>query len=232
MASSSSGPHSPSSRAARATACATATATLRRSATGGSRLAAGSSLRRRQVGERLGGRLEHAVAHAMGVDREHAQADARENIGVVGLVDGERLAIALDRRKWAAGADHGATFAPGFQILRRRFAARHRIGQRENHRPRGAAGHRAHDLFGEDAGLPGDADQRGRLGVRHHVEQADPVRMLASPIGDRRAPAERRAPESRADRGFLARAGRRGRPRRSAPSPPRRARRHRSSRAG
>ncbi len=44
--------------------------------------------------------------------------------------------------------------------------------------------HGADDRLGEGAGLAGDADQHGRLGVHHHVEQTDLARLLERPAGD------------------------------------------------
>ena len=156
---------SPSLCACRATASATVTATSRSAVTGGSRLCVRVVARRRQRGQRLGGRHEHAVGHPAAPDRDHAEPDAREDVGVVGLVDLERCAVAHDRRKRAAGADHRAAVGPGLDSLPASPRARGRIREREDHRPLDCFGHRAHDRLGEGAGLARDADQHRRLGV-------------------------------------------------------------------
>ena len=55
--------------------------------------------RRRQLGQRLGRRHEHRVGDAPRLHRDGAEPDAGEDVGVVGLVDREMLAVA----KRAAG---------------------------------------------------------------------------------------------------------------------------------
>jgi hypothetical protein len=54
-------------------------------ATGGNRASAG--LLAEGEGQRLGSGHEHGIRNPARIDREHSQADTREDIGVVGLID-------------------------------------------------------------------------------------------------------------------------------------------------
>ena len=57
-----------------------------------------------------------AIGNAARLGDDRAEPDARIDVGIVGLVDAELPTVALDRRKRAAGADHGAAFGPGIEI--------------------------------------------------------------------------------------------------------------------
>jgi hypothetical protein len=61
----------------------------------GSHRVAGSG---RDGGQRLCRLGEHVVADPLGPDGENPKADTREDTDVVGLIDGDRLAVDLDRR--------------------------------------------------------------------------------------------------------------------------------------
>ena len=70
---------------------------------------------------RAGDSAASALAAAMNIASvtarprgDHAEADAREDVGVVGLVDLELAAIPHQRRERAAGADDGAAVAPAW----------------------------------------------------------------------------------------------------------------------
>ena len=190
-------PVKPSLRACKAVARATAIETSRKRRDRRQQIAAGVVARRRHRRQRLRRRHEHGVGEAARPHRDHAEADAREDVGVVGLVDLERPAVAHQRRKRAAGADHGAAVAPALDVGRRRLGARGRIGQREDHRPAVVLGHGPHDLLGERARLARHADQRRRLGVAHHIEQRHPAGLLERPRRDARAVLQERASGTR-----------------------------------
>ena len=143
-------------------------------------VAAGVVARRRHRRQRLRRRHEHRVGEAARPHRDDAEADAREDVGVVGLVDLERPAVAHQRRERAAGADHGAAVAPALDVGRRRLGARGRIGQREDHRPR-------------------DCSRPWRARSARRTSRAGPTRRSASS-------AWRCAPRRAASRGRAARA--------------------------
>ena len=70
----------------------------------------------RRFGNGARGGEEHAVGNAARLGGDGAEPDARIDVGVVGLVDAERPAVALDRRERTARADDGAAFGPFEQI--------------------------------------------------------------------------------------------------------------------
>src|SRR3984957_585164 len=118
---------------------------------------------------------------------ERAEADARIDISVVGLIDAKRLAVAHHRRKWAAGADHGPALGPGEQVKRRRLAQQRRVRQRENHRPFGMSRHGGDDIAGESTRLTRTADQHGGASIGDDLGKADAVRVREIPIRKIRA---------------------------------------------
>ncbi len=171
--SASQGSATPSSCACRATASATASATWRNSFTGGSRRPFLSCRAGDKFGERLGRRHEHRIRHAPCIGRQHAQPEAREDVRVVGLIDRPQLVLPIHGREGASRADDRASLGPRQQLRRRRFRPRCRIGQRKDDRPLRMRRHLAHDRLGQRARLARHRDQRGRVRVRHHVDQVD-----------------------------------------------------------
>ena len=114
---------------------------------------------------------------------------AWEDVGIVGLIDLEPAAVADQRRKRAARADHRPPLAPALDVCGRRLGARGRVRQRKDHRPMIMfAPSPAPPASENAASLPGDADQHRRLGVSDHIEQRDLVRMIECPGFDRRSP--------------------------------------------
>ena len=67
---------------------------------------------------------EHLVCHSRSAGDENAEREAREDVSVVDLRDADLLAVNLDRRERAAGADQGATVGPTEQIGRRGLGER------------------------------------------------------------------------------------------------------------
>src|SRR5262245_53002647 len=119
-----------------------------------------SGQRRKQVSARIGfgwtfcrdgvsGSEEHAIRYVLRTCRDRAESYAGIHIGIVRLIDAEGLAVALERRKWTAGADDGAALGPVVNLRGRRLTALGGIRERENNRLGGAARHLTHDLFRE-----------------------------------------------------------------------------------
>ncbi len=117
------------------------------------------------------GRHQHLIGNARGARGDHPQANPREDVGVVALGDGVGFILPHDRRERAAGSDQRIALGPGDDVLRGGFHAGGRVRQRHHDRTRAVFMHLADDLFGEQAGLPGDADQNVRLHVAHHIQQ-------------------------------------------------------------
>ena len=69
----------------------------------------------------LGGGHDHSVCDAAGAGDENAESEARKDVGVIDLRDGDHLAVDLDGGKRAAGADERAAVGPVEQIGGRGF---------------------------------------------------------------------------------------------------------------
>ena len=211
------GSANPSACACLATESATWHESFRISTSGASRLAAGSRLAGDDFGDRPRGGEEHAVRNAASIGYNRAEPDTGINVGVIGLVDAEAFAVALKRRKRAAGADHGAAFGPDIKIVRRRLGALGRIRQREDDRPAHVLSHRAYGRLRKSAGLPGRADQHRWMRVGDDVGKPDPVGASSVPCGDLIATLRERRLERIAGRSCLRPAGLGGRPDRKRP---------------
>ena len=132
-----------------------------------------------------------AVGDAARVDRDRAETDAREDVGIVGLVDPN---VAPSRRSGGNGLPVPIMARPSrpARMMSAGVASAREVGL-DSGKMIGRSivlGHRAHDRLGEGAGLARDADQHRRLGVAHDVEQLDAAGLLQLPIARRRrAPA-------------------------------------------
>ena len=116
---------------------------------------------------------QHLIGNARRAGGDHAQTNTREDIGVVAL--GNRIGFILPyhRIERAAGRNQRVTFGPGDDVLRRRFHAGGRVGKRHHDRALAVLVHLTNNLFREEAGLSGNADQNIRLHVAHHVQQGE-----------------------------------------------------------
>src|SRR6266576_4543478 len=102
---------------------------------------------------RVGGSEKHAIRYPSRACRDRAEPYTRIDIGIVRLIDTERLAIALQRWKRATGTNHSTTLGPAIKFYRRRFATLGGIRQWEYNRLAHMASHVAHGLLGEGVRL-------------------------------------------------------------------------------
>ena len=226
------GSASPSASACLATAVATASETCLILPSGGSRLARGSCLRGRQIGERARRGEKHAVGDAARLHRNGAEADAGIDVGVVGLIDPERRGrrarpaeTGCRCRRWRGLASRPADPPASPRCARSDWRAGRSPAAR--HWPPSSR-----TIGSENAcGLSGGADQHRRPRVGDHVDEVDPARRSQLPTGEPVAALGERRLKRSAAPPCRRPASRRGRPDRSGRAPPFRARRPRSWRA-
>src|SRR5262249_32225093 len=101
----------------------------------------------------MSGSEKHAVGYASRARRDRAEPYAGIDIGIVRLINVENLAVALQRWKWATGANDGSTLRPAVKVCRHGLAALRGVRERENDRTLHMAGHVTHDPFGEGVRL-------------------------------------------------------------------------------
>ena len=173
---------SPSARAARATASATAADTSRRLVTGGSTAAPGRG-GVGQAGQRVGRRGQHAVADPAGPADGDPEPEAGKDQRVVGLGHLVLDSVVVHRRERAAGRDQRPPAGPGDQVSGLGLGVRGRVGQRHDDRPVNVGCHLGDDRLGEGAGLRRGPDQHRGPAVRHYLGQADAAVLVALPAG-------------------------------------------------
>jgi hypothetical protein len=131
--------------------------------------------------QRLRGGQQHVVADADGAGDDDAEAEPREDVGVVGLPRHQHLAVQLHAVEGAAAREHRAALGPGVGLLRRALRVRGRVRQREDDRLLVLGRHRLHHLLGEGAALARGADQHRRLQGLHGLQQGCHGLVLVRP---------------------------------------------------
>ncbi len=132
----------------------------------------------------MGGCEEHPVCDLGGLCGESPETNAGENIDVVALPYLIGLPLIIHRREGTSSSDDRLSLRPLDGLFGGAFGLDGGVGEGEDDRPVGVAGHLFDDLLRKGAPLRADSNEDSRMGVGYDLLQQNML-PLQLPIPDR-----------------------------------------------